>query len=119
MRRAKFHRHAPFLMWERTTNRRGQYYSKRSVEPPWNPLSARLRELLQAHQATIYHLSQVTGIDGAYLWRIVRGEQVEVSREILILIVLALVLDEESFRKAVCALNILLPAGGFRGVPEK
>jgi hypothetical protein len=106
-------------MWERTTHRRSQYRSKRSVEPPWNPLSAQLRESLQTHQQTIYHLSEVTGVDGTYIWRIVRGEQVEVSREVLILIALALVLDKETFAKVVQVLNLTLHAGGFRQLPFK
>lgn len=102
------------MMWERTNHNRSRYRSARSIEPPWDPLAARLRELLQVANKTIYQVSADTGIDGAYLWRIARGERVEVSREVLMLVSLALVLDKPKLDEVVEMANRLLDAGGYK-----
>lgn len=112
--RNRFKPKGPFSMWEKTTHSRTRFRSARSIEPPWNPLSAQLRELLQVCHKTIYQVSAVTAIDGAYIWRIVRGERIEISREILILIGLALILEKSQFDKVVEILNWLLDKGGYR-----
>lgn len=101
-------------MWERTSHGSARFRSPRSVEPPWDPLAARLREMLQVSQKTIYQLSADTGIDGTYIWRIVRGERVEISREVLLLISLSLVLDKSQSDKVVEMANRLLDAGGYK-----
>lgn len=101
-------------MWEKTTHSRSRYRSQRSIEPPWDPLAARLREMLQVSRKTIYQLSADTGIDGAYIWRIVRGERVEISREVLLLMSISLVLDKSQSDQVVEMANQLLDAGGYK-----
>src|SRR5436309_1743818 len=103
-----------FGMWERTSHKPSRYQSPRSIEPPWDPLAARLREMLQVSRKTIYQLSADTGIDGAYIWRIVRSERQEVSREVLVLLSISLVLDKLLADQVVEMANELLDAGGYK-----
>jgi hypothetical protein len=104
----------PSTMREPTSRSRSRRRSERAVEGPYEPLSARLRDLLEESQKTIYQLSVDTGIDGAYIWRIVRGERVEVSREILMLMAIALVVDKMQVEQVVEMANRLLDAGGYK-----
>jgi Cro/C1-type HTH DNA-binding domain len=103
-----------FVMRELTSHGRSRRPLARAVEGPHDPLSARLRQVLQESRKTIYQLSADTGIDGTYLWRIVRGERVEVSREVLMLISVAMVLDREQADQVVEMANRLLDAGGYK-----
>ena len=101
-------------MWERTNNGRARSQPVELPAKPYDPLSERLRELLQESRKTIYQVSADTGIDGTYIWRIARGERVEVSREVLILISIALVLEKEKSDQVVEMVNRLLDAGGYK-----
>jgi transcriptional regulator with XRE-family HTH domain len=84
-----------------------------------DPLAERLREVLRESNKTIYQLSADTGIDASYIWRIVRGERVEVSREVLMLISVALVLDKSHLDRVVETANKLLEAGGYKTLKGK
>lgn len=103
-------------MWEKTSHSRSSFRSQRSIEPPGNPFAALLRELLQKYNKTIYQLSADTGIDGAYLWRIVRGERVEISREVVIKIALAFAMDKAQAEQFLEILNPLLDRASFKTV---
>ncbi len=63
-------------------------------------------------ETTISQLSIDARIDGTYLWRIGRGERVEVSREVLMLIGIAMVLDKDRAEEVVEIANRLLDAAG-------
>ncbi len=52
------------------------------IEGPFAPLSEELPEVLKEHRRTIYRIRNDTGINGACIWRIVRGEPMEVSRNV-------------------------------------
>lgn len=110
----RFFAHKRLSMWERTSHGRSRDRSAREVEAPYDPLSVRLREVLQESRKTIYQVSADTGIDGAYIWRIVRGDRVEVSREVLLLLSLAMVLDRSRLDEVVEIINRVLDAGGYR-----
>lgn len=115
MKRFKhWNRKGHFNMWERTNHGRSRPHSDHAIEAPYDPLSVKLRELLQESRKTIYQVSSDTGIDGAYIWRIVRGERVEVSREVLMLLSMAMVLDKTRVDEVVYMANRLLDAGGYK-----
>ncbi len=101
-------------MWERSTHGSSRSRYVRPVEGPYAPVSEQLREFLKEYRKTIYQLSADTGVDGTYLWRIVRGERVEVSREVLLLISIALVLDNGRADSLIETANRLLEAGGYK-----
>ncbi len=77
-----------------------------------------LARTLKKHQEesgrSIYELSNSSGVDAAYIWRIIRGERTNASREILILVAIALVLDGKTIKKVVEVTNDLLDAAGFK-----
>lgn len=115
MKRFKhWNRKAHFNMWERTNHAKSHSQYARSDEATYDPLSVRLREILQESRKTIYQVSADTGIDGAYIWRIVRGERVEVSREVLMLLSMAMILDKSSVDQVIEMANRLLDAGGYK-----
>ncbi len=101
-------------MWERTNHGRSRSRTPAAVEGPQNPLSVKLQEVLQQSHKTIYQLSADTGIDAAYIWRIVRGERAEVSREVVIKIGLAMVLEQKQYDQVLETLNPLLDSAGYR-----
>ncbi len=101
-------------MWERGNHGSSRYRPPRPIEGPYAPVSKELREILNEYRKTIYQISADTGIDGAYIWRIVRGERVEVSREVLLLISIAMILDTPNQEKLVETANRLLDAGGYK-----
>jgi hypothetical protein len=63
---------------------------------------------------TIYQLSTYKCIDSTYSWRIARWERDEVSREVLLLIDIAMVLDKSRVDQVIEMANRLLDAGGIR-----
>jgi hypothetical protein len=65
-------------------------------------------------ETTISQLSIDARIDGTYLWRTRRGERVEVSREVLVLISMTIVLDKAHADQVVEMANRLLDTGGHR-----
>lgn len=101
-------------MWERTTHGGSRYQSPRPIEVPCTPFASRLREMLQKRRKTIYEISAITGIDAAYIWRIVRGERVEISREVVIKISLALVLDKDRYDEVIPTADFLLDGMGYK-----
>jgi Cro/C1-type HTH DNA-binding domain len=112
--RNHFNHRAHFTMWERSTRGSSSLRYAQPIEGPYAPVSERLREVLRESRKTIYQLSADTGIDGAYLWRIVRGERVEVSREVLLLISIAMVLDRDHADQLIEMVNRFLDAGGYK-----
>lgn len=83
-------------------------------------LPAVLKEHLDKSGKSIYQLSNDSGVDSAYIWRVLNSERREVSREILILMSVALVLDERSVDALVEVANALLDAAGYRPLrPER
>ncbi len=68
---------------------------------------------------TISQLSADIGIDEPYLRRIGRGERVEVSREVLLLIGMAMVLDKSHMRQVIEVVNPLLDAGGYKVLRDR
>lgn len=103
-----------YEMKERDLRGSSDVRALRPIDGPRAPLSEQLGEILRESQKTIYQLSTDTGIDGAYIWRIVRGQRVEVSREVLMLISIALVLDRSRGDQLIEMANRLLDAGGYK-----
>jgi hypothetical protein len=62
----------------------------------------------------MHQLSADTGIDGGYLWRIVRGERAEVSREVLMLISMSMALDRSYVDQHIELANWPLDSGGYK-----
>ena len=75
-----------------------------------------LNEHLQKSGKSIYQLSNDSGVDSAYIWRVLNSERHEVSREVLIVISLALVLDERSVDTIIEVANDLLDAVGYKSL---
>ncbi len=62
---------------------------------------------------------QDSGIDAAYIWRVLNSEKREVSREVLILLNVALVADERRVETLVEVANDLLDAAGYKSLRGK
>lgn len=82
-------------------------------------LAAKLREHLAASGKSVYQLSRDSGVDATYLWRILRGERLEVSREVLILVSTALTADAERVDEFTFIANELLDAAGYRMLRDR
>lgn len=85
-----------------------------SSEENYDALPAVLKEHLEKSGKSIYQLSNDSGVDSAYIWRVLNGERHEVSREILILISVGLILDVRRVEKIVEVANELLDAAGYK-----
>jgi hypothetical protein len=70
--------------------------------------------MLRLSNKTTYQLGADAGIVGADIRRIVRGEKVEVSRLVLVLISLTMVLDKSRLDQVAEMANPLLEAGGYK-----
>lgn len=77
-------------------------------------LQSALKKHLDRSGKSIYELSKDSGIDAAYIWRMLKSEKREVSREVLILLSVALVEDESRVDTLVDVANDLLDAAGYR-----
>ncbi len=77
-------------------------------------LAGVLRKQLDEQRMSIYQLSQTSGVDGAYIWRILRGERENVSREVVIRLGVALVLEWAEAERVIDTTNELLNAAGFK-----
>lgn len=91
-------------------NRRGMG----TASAPDGLLGKTLQRYQEESGQSIYQLSQTSSVDAAYLWRIIRGEKHNVSREILILVAIALVLDGKTMERVITLINDLWDAAGFK-----
>ncbi len=87
------------------------------IEPtdPWrNPLARALQKHLQRAGKSIYQLSNDSGIDAAYIWRVLNNKKNEVSREVLILLSIAFIVDDDEVDAIAEVANDLLDAAGYK-----
>ncbi len=89
-------------------------FMSRPPEVAEDSLAATLQRYVRESGRSIYQLSNASGVDGAYIWRILRGERENVSREVVIRLGVALVLESDSAEKVIDTTNDLLDAAGFK-----
>lgn len=77
-------------------------------------LAATLRKYQEESGRSVYQISNTSGVDAMYLIRIMRGEKTNVSREVVIRIGVALVLEADHAEKVIETTNDLLDAAGFK-----
>ncbi len=81
-----------------------------------DPLARALQKHLHSSGKSIYRLSNDSGIDAAYIWRVLNDQKHEVSREVLILLSIALVLDDGEVDMITDIANDLLAAAGYKSL---
>ncbi len=88
--------------------------SARKLELPRDRLAITFQECRQASGLSFSKLAEAGGIDVAHIWRIEQGEHQNVSREILILLSMAMVLDTATIDRVVEVANQILDAAGLK-----
>lgn len=88
--------------------------SASSSEKNHDALHSVLKKHLEKSGKSIYQLSKDSGIDAAYIWRVLNSDKREVSREVLILLSVGLVADERRVETLVDVANDLLDAAGYK-----
>ena len=99
---------------EKTPRARRQHRRARALELPRDRLALAVENCRQVSGLSLYRLAERSGIDYAHLWRIEQGEHQNVSREILLLLSIALVVDTAAVDHIVEVANDILDAAGFK-----
>ncbi len=86
----------------------------RHLESPRDRLALTFRKCRETAGISLPKLAERSGIDKAHIWRLENGERPETSRETLVLLSLALVLDEEMVDLVVDVANEILDAAGLK-----
>ncbi len=86
----------------------------RRLESPRDRLAITFRKCRETAGISLPNLAERSGIDKAHIWRLENGERPETSRETLVLLSLALVLDEEMVDCVVEVANEILDAAGLK-----
>ena len=86
----------------------------RPLELPRDQLAVTFQKCRQAKGLSIADLAEVSGIDMAHIWRLEQGERPNTSRETLIVLSLAMVLDATTLDQVVEVANEILDAAGLK-----
>lgn len=89
-------------------------HTARRLELPGDRLALTVQKCRQVSGLSFTRLAERSGIDVAHLWRIEQGEHQNVSREILILLSIALIVDSTAVDHIVNVANEILDAAGFK-----
>jgi hypothetical protein len=84
------------------------------LELPRDRLAITFRDRREFSHLSLSKLAEASGIDVAHIWRIEQGEHQNVSRETLILLSLAMVLDAGTIEQVVEVANAILEAAGLK-----
>lgn len=90
--------------------------SGRSMGRADHSLADTLDKELKRSGKSIYQLSNESGVDAAYIWRILRGERQNVSREVLIALSIALASEPGQVDRVFNVVNEMFDAAGFRAL---
>lgn len=63
---------------------------------------------------SIYRLADDSGVDGATIWKLEKGERKEMTRESLLLLSLGIVLNARQVDQVIEVANEILDAAGLR-----
>lgn len=88
----------------------------RPLEFPRDRLAIIFQKCRQAQGLSLSDLSQVSGIDVAHIWRIEQGERPNTSREVLIVLCMAMVLDITTLDQVIEIADEILDAAGLKSL---
>lgn len=91
-----------------------QHHKARPLELPRDRLAITFQKCRQARALSLAELAQVSGIDVAHIWRIEQGERPNTSREVLIVLSMAMVLDVVTTDQVLEVANEVLDAAGLK-----
>ena len=94
--------------------RKRKRHPARPLQLPRDRLAITFRQCRERAGLSLSQLADRSGVDVAHIWRIEQGEHQNVSREILILLSIALVLGSESVDLIVEVANEILDAAGLK-----
>ena len=86
----------------------------RPLQLPRDKLAVTFQRCRQKKQLSFAVLAQISGIDVAHIWRIEQSERPNTSREILIVLSLAMVVDENTLDQVIEVANEILDAAGLK-----
>lgn len=86
----------------------------RPLQSPRDRLALTFRRCREQSGLSFSQLADRSGVDVAHIWRIEQGEHQNVSREVLILLSIAMVLGSESVDLIVEVANEILDAAGLK-----
>lgn len=86
----------------------------RPLEFPRDRLAIIFQKCRQAQGLSLANLAQVSGIDVAHVWRIEQGERPNTSREVLIVLSMAMVLDITTLEQVIEIADEILDAAGLK-----
>lgn len=86
----------------------------RPLQSPRDRLALTFRRCREQSGLSFSQLADRSGVDVAHIWRIEQGEHQNVSREVLILLSIAMVLGSESVDLIVDVGNEILDAAGLK-----
>ncbi len=89
-------------------------HKARALELPRDRLAIAFQKWRQAKGLSLADLSQVSAIDVAHIWRIEQGERPNTSREVLIVLSMAMVLDVATLDQVLEVANEILDAAGLK-----
>lgn len=105
-----------------TESNRNEQYSRvkhkqhraRPLEFPRDRLAIIFQKCRQAQGLSLSDLSQVSGIDVAHIWRIEQGERPNTSREVLVVLCMAMILDVTKLEQVIEVADEILDAAGLK-----
>lgn len=86
----------------------------RPLQLPRDRLAVTFQRCRQRKQLSFADLSQISGIDVAHIWRIEQSERPNTSREVLIVLSMAMVLNENTLDQVIEIANEILDAAGLK-----
>ncbi|HZQ06357.1 MAG TPA: helix-turn-helix transcriptional regulator [Anaerolineae bacterium] len=86
----------------------------RPLQFPRDRLALTFRRCREQSGLSFSQLADRSGVDVAHIWRIEQGEHQNVSREVLILLSIAMVLGSESVDLIVDVANLILDSAGLK-----
>lgn len=89
-------------------------HKARPLELPRDRLAIVFQKWRQAQGRSVADLAQVSAIDVAHIWRIEQGERPNTSREVLIVLSMAMVLDVATLDQVIEVANEILDAAGLK-----
>jgi transcriptional regulator with XRE-family HTH domain len=99
------------------TKARRRRHVSHPLQFPRDRLALIFQKCRKAKGLSLADLSEVSGIDVAHVWRIEKGERPNTSREVLLVLSLAMVLDEATLDQVVEVANEILDAAGLKMLP--
>ncbi len=86
----------------------------RQLELPRDRLAITLQKRRHEQGLSLAELAHISGIDVAHIWRIEQGERPNTSREVLIVLCMAMVLDIPTLDQVIEVVDETLDAAGLK-----